>query len=58
LKAGTRLVREWRGVTSPVLVHADGFEWNGQSATVWPISSVLIGRGATVGLRPVGVTDS
>jgi hypothetical protein len=30
LKAGTRLVREWRGVTHTVLVHADGFEWNGQ----------------------------
>jgi hypothetical protein len=29
LKAGTRLVREWRGVTHTVLVHADGFEWNG-----------------------------
>ena len=30
LKAGTRLVREWRGVTHTVLVHADGFEWNGK----------------------------
>jgi hypothetical protein len=30
LKAGTRLVREWRGVTHSVLVHADGFEWNGR----------------------------
>ena len=29
-KAGTRLVREWRGVTHSVLVHADGFEWNGK----------------------------
>jgi hypothetical protein len=28
LKAGARLVREWRGVTHSVLVHADGFEWN------------------------------
>jgi hypothetical protein len=28
LKAGTRLVREWRGVTHTVLVHAQGFEWN------------------------------
>jgi Protein of unknown function (DUF2924) len=26
----TRLVREWRGVTHTVLVHADGFEWNGR----------------------------
>ena len=30
LKAGTRLVREWRGVTHTVLVHADGLEWNGR----------------------------
>jgi len=30
LKAGTRLVREWRGVTHTVLVHADGFEWKGR----------------------------
>jgi hypothetical protein len=26
LKAGTRLVREWRGVTQTVLVQANGFE--------------------------------
>jgi len=30
LKAGTRLVREWRGVTYTVLVHAGGFEWSGR----------------------------
>ncbi len=30
LKAGTRLVREWRGVTHTVLVHTDGLEWNGR----------------------------
>src|SRR3984893_2783393 len=30
LTAGTRLVREWRGVTHTVLVYADGFEWNGR----------------------------
>lgn len=28
LKAGTRLVREWRGVTHTVLVHNNGVEWN------------------------------
>jgi hypothetical protein len=28
LKPGTRLVREWRGMTHTVLVHADGVEWN------------------------------
>jgi hypothetical protein len=30
LKAGTRLVREWRGVTHTVLVQAQGFEWMGR----------------------------
>lgn len=30
LKSGTRLVRDWHGVTHTVLVHADGVEWNGQ----------------------------
>lgn len=30
LKTGTRLVREWRGVTHSVLVEAQGFEWNGR----------------------------
>jgi len=30
LKAGTRLVREWRGHTHTVLVGEDGFEYDGQ----------------------------
>jgi hypothetical protein len=30
LKSGTRLVREWRGVTHTALIHADGIEWRGQ----------------------------
>jgi hypothetical protein len=30
LRPGTRLVREWRGVTHTLLIHADGFEWRGQ----------------------------
>jgi Protein of unknown function (DUF2924) len=30
LKAGTRLIRERRGVTHTVLVQAQGFEWNGR----------------------------
>jgi hypothetical protein len=30
LKPGTRLVREWRGGTHTVLIHADGIEWRGQ----------------------------
>lgn len=30
LKPGTRLVRDWHGVTHTVLIYADGVEWNGQ----------------------------
>ncbi len=30
LKPGTRLVREWRGVTHTVLVQGDGIEWRGR----------------------------
>ena len=30
LRPGTRLAREWRGVTHMVLIHADGIEWRGQ----------------------------
>jgi hypothetical protein len=30
LKPGTRLVREWRGITHTALIHADGIEWRGQ----------------------------
>jgi hypothetical protein len=30
LKAGIRLIREWRGVTHTVLVQPQGFEWNGR----------------------------
>ena len=30
LKPGTRLVREWHGVTHTALIHADGIEWRGE----------------------------
>lgn len=30
LKPGTRLVREWRGETHIVLIHADSVEWRGR----------------------------
>ena len=30
IKPGTRLVREWRGVTHSVLVQGDHVEWNGE----------------------------
>ena len=29
-RPGTRLVREWHGVTHTALIHADGVEWRGQ----------------------------
>lgn len=29
-RPGTRLVREWHGVTQTVLVHEDGVEWRGE----------------------------
>jgi hypothetical protein len=30
IKPGTRLVREWHGITHTILVHADGIEWLGR----------------------------
>lgn len=30
VKPGTRLVREWNGLTHTVLVHTDGVEWRGK----------------------------
>jgi Protein of unknown function (DUF2924) len=30
IKPGTRLVREWHGVTHTVLIQADGVEWRGK----------------------------
>jgi hypothetical protein len=47
LKAGTRLVREWRGVTHTVLVQAQGFEWNGRRYR----AGVQLARRAARGLR-------
>jgi hypothetical protein len=45
LKAGTRLVREWRGVTYTVLVHAGGFEWSGrQPVELTPTRLVMLSR--------------
>ena len=31
LKPGTKLIREWRGVTYSVFVHKGGFEWRGRT---------------------------
>jgi Protein of unknown function (DUF2924) len=33
LRPGTRLVREWHGVTHTALIHADGIEWRGLPAS-------------------------
>ena len=51
LKAGARLVREWRGVTHAVLVHADGFEWNGRRYQSLTLVARAIHRGPLVGDR-------
>jgi hypothetical protein len=40
LKPGTRLAREWRGVTHMVLIHADGIEWRGQRSLSLSLSLV------------------
>ncbi|MGJ0507047.1 MAG: DUF2924 domain-containing protein [Methylocystis sp.] len=47
LKPGTRLVCEWRGATHSVLVHSDGFEWNGER-----YSSLTL-----IAAEPVGAPD-
>ena len=69
LKPGTRLVREWRGTTHMVLVHADGVEWRGQrypsSSSVYVDIDVasaarkrlpicVVSGGHPLGLRGVG----
>ncbi|HEY2538561.1 MAG TPA: DUF2924 domain-containing protein [Stellaceae bacterium] len=41
LKTGTTLVRQWRGHTHTVLVHEDGFEYDGQR---YRSLSVIAGR--------------
>src|SRR6202035_4013257 len=43
LRPGTRLVREWRGVTHMVLIHADGVEWRGH----WYRSLTIVARKIT-----------
>jgi Protein of unknown function (DUF2924) len=37
-RPGTRLVREWHGVTHTALMHADGIEWRGQRYPPFPWS--------------------
>ncbi len=49
LKPGTRLVREWHGVTHVVLVHIDGFEWRGRAPSLAVGDRTRHHRGALVG---------
>ena len=56
LRPGTRLVREWRGVTHMVLIHTDGIEWCGQryrslSVVARKITSAPLVGPAFFGLR-------
>src|ERR1700730_11745116 len=57
LKAGTRLVREWRGVTYTVLVHAEGFEWNGRRYRSLTIVARAITRAHWSGPRFFGLRN-
>lgn len=44
LKPGTKLVRDWRGVTHSVLVQKGGFEWRGRTYTsLTPIAKEITG---------------
>jgi hypothetical protein len=55
LRPGTRLVREWRGVTHTALIHADEIEWRGQRFTL-----AEVGRGwaKTNGAITLNLVDS
>src|SRR5262249_6279859 len=55
LKAGTRLVREWRGVTHTGLVPADGFEWKGRRSRAPPIHAYEVTGGHWTGPRFFGL---
>ena len=55
LKAGTTLVRQWRGHTHTVLVHKDGFEHEGQLYRSLTAIAERITE-ALVGLRFFGLT--
>jgi hypothetical protein len=55
LKPGTRLVREWRGVTHMVLIHADGIEWRGQRYRSLTIVAQMITGARWSGPRFLGL---
>ncbi|MEC5292301.1 DUF2924 domain-containing protein [Aurantimonas sp. C2-6-R+9] len=58
LKPGTRLVREWHGVTHSVLVHADGFEWQGRRHRSLSVIAGAITGAHWSGPRFFGLTRS
>jgi len=58
LKPGTRLVREWHGVTHVVLVHPDGFEWEGQQHRSLSVIARAITGAHWSGPRFFGLTRS
>lgn len=58
LKPGTRLVREWHGVTHVVLVHPDGFEWEGQRHRSLSVIARAITGAHWSGPRFFGLTRS
>lgn len=58
LKPGTRLVREWHGATHMVLVHPDGFEWEGQRHRSLSVIARAITGAHWSGPRFFGLTRS
>ena len=56
LKAGTTLVRQWRGHTHTVLVHTDGFEHEGQLYRSLTAIAERITEAHWSGLRFFGLT--
>ena len=56
LKAGTRLVRQWRGHTHTILVHKDGFEHEGQRYRSLTVIAERITGAYWSGLRFFGLT--
>src|SRR5262244_787225 len=57
LKAGSTLVREWRGHTHTVLVHEDGFEYAGQRYRSLTVIAERITGAHWSGPRFFGVTN-
>ena len=56
-KPGTRLIREWRGVTHAVLVHADGYEWQGEKHSSLSVIARAITGAHWSGPRFFGLTS-